>query len=97
MYKIKAEKFYEDFHKDKEIFDFSNYQRDSKYYNNEKNLVVSEMNDETIKDNHKSKKAINVQDDKLKYVDYKTVLFSRAYVRHEKKNRIISRGHNIWL
>ena len=31
--KIEAEKVYEDFYKDKELFDFSKYSRDSKYYN----------------------------------------------------------------
>ena len=36
MYKIEAENVYEDFYKDKELFDFSNYPRDSKYYNSTK-------------------------------------------------------------
>ena len=34
--KIEEENFYED----KELFDFSNYPKDSKYYNTAKNLVV---------------------------------------------------------
>ena len=33
MYKIETENIYEDYHKDKELFDFSNYSKDSKYYN----------------------------------------------------------------
>ena len=32
MYEIKTEDVYEDFSKDKGIFDFSNYSADSKYY-----------------------------------------------------------------
>ena len=32
MYKIEAENHYEDFYKDKELFDFSNYPKDSKNY-----------------------------------------------------------------
>ena len=31
MYKIEAENVYEDFYKDRELFDFSNYPKDQKY------------------------------------------------------------------
>ena len=48
MHNIKAENVYEDFYKDKELSDFSNYPKDSKYYNNANNLVVGKMKDETI-------------------------------------------------
>ena len=34
MYKIKADNIHEDFYKNKELFGFSNYPKDSKYYNN---------------------------------------------------------------
>ena len=34
IYKIEAENVYEDLHKDKELFNFSNYPIDSTYYNN---------------------------------------------------------------
>ena len=34
-------------YKDKELFDFSNYPKDSKYYNNANNLVVGKMKNET--------------------------------------------------
>ena len=47
MYKIEAENVYEEFYKDKELFDFSNYPKDLKYYNNPNKLVVSKMKDET--------------------------------------------------
>ena len=47
MYKIGTENVYGDFYKDKELFDFSNYRKDSKYYNNANNLVVDKMKDET--------------------------------------------------
>ena len=47
MYKIESENFLENFYKDKELFDFSKYPKDSKYYNNAKNLVVKKMKDET--------------------------------------------------
>ena len=50
MYEIKAEKtknVYKDLCKDKEFFDFSNYPKDSKYYNGVNNLVVGKIKDET--------------------------------------------------
>ena len=34
MYKIGVGHVYEDFYKDKELFGFSNYPKDLKYYNN---------------------------------------------------------------
>ena len=42
LYKIGAENVYEDFYND-----FSNYPKDSKYYNNSNNLVLDKINDET--------------------------------------------------
>ena len=48
MYAIKTEDIYEDFSKDKEMFDFSNYSAKSKYYDDSNKLVVSKMKDETV-------------------------------------------------
>ena len=48
MYKIEAENVYEDFYKDKELFDLSNYPKDSKYYNNANNFIVGEMKNKTF-------------------------------------------------
>ena len=47
MYEIKTEDVYEDFSKDKEMFDFSNYSAKSKYYDDSNKLIVSRMKDET--------------------------------------------------
>ena len=47
MYKIVAANIYEDLYKNKELFNFSNEQEDSKFYNNANNLVESKMKDET--------------------------------------------------
>ena len=47
MYEIKMEDVYEDFSTDKEMFDFSSYSAESKYYNNSKKSVVGQMKDET--------------------------------------------------
>ena len=47
IYEIKTEDVYEDFSRDKEMFDFSNYSTKSKYYDNSKKLVIEKMKDET--------------------------------------------------
>ena len=47
MYEIKAKDVYEDFSKDKIMFDFSNYSAGSKYYNDSNKLVFDEIKDET--------------------------------------------------
>ena len=46
MSKIETENVDEDFYKNKELTEFSNYQKDSKYYNNASNLVADKMKDE---------------------------------------------------
>ena len=43
MYEIKTEDLYEDFSKDKEMFDCSNYSTKSKYYDDSNKLVVGKM------------------------------------------------------
>ena len=47
VYKIETENVYEDLYKSKELFDFSNYPKDFKYYNDASNLVVGKMKNET--------------------------------------------------
>ena len=47
MYEIKMEDLYEDFSKDKELFDLSNCSSESKYYDDLNKLVVGQMKYET--------------------------------------------------
>ena len=47
MYEIKTGDIYEDFRKDKEMFDFSNYSAESKYHDDPNKVVVDKMKDET--------------------------------------------------
>ena len=47
MYEITTEDVYEDFSKDKEMFDFSNYSTKSKQYDKSNKLMVGKMKDET--------------------------------------------------
>ena len=46
-YKIKTKDFHEDFSKDKERFDLSNYSAESKYYDDSNKLIASKMENET--------------------------------------------------
>ena len=46
-YEIETKDFYEDFSKDKESFDLSNYSAESKYYGDPNKLIASKMKDET--------------------------------------------------
>ena len=45
-YEIKSENFYEDFFKWKDLFDFSNYSKDSKFFDDTNKKVIGKMKDE---------------------------------------------------
>ena len=47
MYEIEMEDLFEDFSKDKEMFDFSNYSAESKYCDDSNKLVGGKMKDGT--------------------------------------------------
>ena len=45
-YEIKSENVYEDFFKWKDLFDFSNYSKDSKFFDDANKKVIGKMKDE---------------------------------------------------
>ena len=45
-YGIKSENVYEEFFKQKDLFDFSNYSKDSKFFNETNKKVIGKMKDE---------------------------------------------------
>ena len=45
-YEIKSENVYEEFYKWKDLFDFSNYSKDSKFYDDTNKKVIGIMKDE---------------------------------------------------
>ena len=45
-YEIKSEEVYEEFFKWKDLFDFSNYSKDSKFYDDANKNVIGKMRDE---------------------------------------------------
>ena len=48
MYILETEIFYGDSYKDKELFNTSNYLKESKYYDNLNTLLVGKMNDKKV-------------------------------------------------
>ena len=46
VYEIKTEDVYEDFYKDKTLFDFSDYPLDSKFFDPANKNVIGKMKDE---------------------------------------------------
>ena len=46
-YKIETENVYENFYKNRGLFDFSNYSKDSNSYGDSNNFVIGKMKDET--------------------------------------------------
>ena len=47
IYNIETEIAFEDSYKDKELFDFSKFSKNSKYYDKTNNLIAGKMEDET--------------------------------------------------
>ena len=45
-YEIKSENVYEEFYKGKDLFDFSNYSKDSKFFDESNKKVIGKMKDE---------------------------------------------------
>ena len=45
-YEIKSEDVYEEFFKRNDLFDFSNFSKDSKFYDNQNEMAVGKMKDE---------------------------------------------------
>ena len=45
-YEIKSENVYEEFYKWKDLFDFSNYSKDSKFFDESNKKVIGKMKDE---------------------------------------------------
>ena len=43
-YQIQMDNVYEDFHADKHLFDFSGYEKESPFYNDENKKVTGKMN-----------------------------------------------------
>ena len=67
---------YEDFNKDKEVFDFSNYSAKSKYYYDLNKLVIGKMKDETVGAAIKE------------FVRLKPKMYSQMMVESIKKQRV---------
>ena len=47
VYETETEDVYEDFYKDKDLFDFSDYPQDSKFFDSVKKQVIGKMKDKS--------------------------------------------------
>ena len=104
MYEIKTEDAYEYFSKDKEMFAFSNYSAQLKYYDSIK-LVIGRKKDGLklkvfpflVDDSSEHKKAMGVNKNvvaTISHSEYKDVLLNNKSLRH-LMNKIQSKNHKI--
>ena len=84
IYEIKTEHVYENFSKNEEMLDFSNYSVKSKYYDYSNKLVVGKTKD----------KRVIVAVEEFVRLKTKDVLLNNKYFRHSM-NRIQSKSHRI--
>ena len=109
VYEIKTEDIYEDFYRDKNLFDFSYYSLNSKFFDPVNKKVIGKMKDEfkgKIINELKSKvySLISVDDEevrkakrvnkKIEHKEFIDVLFNKKVIRHNMK-RIQSKLHRI--
>ena len=109
-YEIKKENVYEQYFKDKELFVFSGYSKDSIYFDHSNKKKLDKMKDEFngnkidefvgLKSNMYSLISNNYEMNKVQGVNLKlkhkeyVVLFNKKVLRHKMK-RISSEKHNI--
>ena len=99
-YEIKSEDVYEEFFKHKHLFDFSNYPKDSKFFDKTNKKVIGIMKDESqgkiidefvgLKSKIHSQKNI----DGKEFNEFKDTLFNKKVHTH-KMRRIQSKKHKM--
>ena len=96
-YEIKSENFQKEFLKWRDLFDFSNYSKDSKFFNEANEKVIGKMKDKiySIKKidgkEYNTAKGENVA---TEFDKFKDVLFNKKIIRH-KMRRIQSKKHKL--
>ena len=108
-YEIKSKNAYEEFFKWKDLFDFSNYSKDSEFFDDTNKKVIGKMKDEYggvnidqfigLKSKMYSIKKINGSATKgvniaTEFNEFKDVLFNKKVIRHKMK-RIQAKKHKI--
>ena len=101
-YEIKSEDVYEEFFKRNDLFDFSNFSKDSKFYDNQNEMVVGKMKivHRRIPINKfvgsKSKMHSMLSDDGFttEFHEFRDTLFNKKITRHKMK-RIQSKKHKL--
>ena len=103
-YKIKSTDVYEEFYKWKDLFDFSNYSKDSKFFNETNKKVIGKMKDEFVglkskmysikksdSKEHNATKGVSIA---IEFNKFKDVLFNKKIIKHKMK-RIQSKKHKL--
>ena len=101
-YKIKSEDVYENVFQHKHLFDFSNYPKDSKFFDETYKKVIGKMKDAFggvivnefvgLKSKINSMKKLMVKNECNTARGFKYVLFNKKIIRHKMK-RIQSKKH----
>ena len=99
-YEIKSEDVSEEFFKHKHLFDFSNFSKNSKFYDSQNETVVGKMKDEykgilinkfVVGKESNTQKGINTS---TEFNEFKDTLLNKKIIRHKMKI-IQSKKHKI--
>ena len=94
-YEIRSEDIYKTFYKWKDLFDFSNYSKDSIFYDDTNKKVIGIMKNKygDVIDGSKSStvKGVNIA---TEFNEFKDVLFNKKNIKHKMK-RIQAKKHKI--
>ena len=97
IYEIRSENVYEEFFQWKDLFDFSNYSKDSKFFNETNKKVIDKMKDEFV--GVKAKNVFNKEIDgkehntakgvsiATEFDRFKDILFNKKIIRHKMKSK----------
>ena len=106
VYEIKTDDVYEDFYKNKNLFDFSDYPHNSKFFDSVNKKVIGKMKDEfkdaflnsvdddTVEEIKKAKGVNKNVVKNIRYKEYIDALFKKKMIR-DKMKRIQSKLHRI--
>ena len=88
IYEIKSENVYEKFFKWKDLFDLSNFSKDSKFFDEANKKIIGKTKD---KFGYNTAKGVSIA---TEFNKFKDVLFNKKVLRHKMK-RIQSKKHKL--
>ena len=84
-YQIKSEGVYEEFFKHKHLFDFSNYPKDSKFFNPTNKKFIGKIKDQKDGIDGKESKTAKGVNIAIEFNEFKDTLFNKKIMRHKMK------------